>query len=86
MANEQTQPRRMPTPLTGVAGMKLWAGKGSGARCARCGGPIASPDIEYELAPGASPNASHLKFHVRCFDKWRVAREHPDHADGHSGN
>jgi len=57
-------------PIVGAQNLKLWAGKGSGARCTQCGHAIAAADIEYEVEPDSR---GVLIFHVRCFDAWRAS-------------
>ena len=59
-------------PLADVARLprkgpiKLWAGAGSGATCARCGLRIDASDVEYEVSLGEDGAAS-IRIHVECF-------------------
>jgi hypothetical protein len=45
---------------------RLWAGDGSGSRCAGCRETIAREDVEYE----AELNGRTLRFHRRCHQIW----------------
>lgn len=68
MTDEHIQTGRTPSPISGGQDLRLWAGMGTGARCAQCGLAVAAADVEYEVETHSS---GALTFHVRCFDQWR---------------
>ena len=67
--SEKDKPVR---PLVDVARLprkgpiKLWAGAGSGAPCARCGLQIDASDVEYEISMG-DDGATTIRIHIECF-------------------
>ena len=61
------------TRLRRKGAVKLWAGKGSGLACARCGVPIESSEIEYEIALGEATTS--VRIHIECFAHWRAEIE-----------
>jgi len=50
---------------------EYFAGKGTGQRCDVCEQPITAEQLEYELDIAGRT----LRFHERCVDMWRQARE-----------
>ena len=51
--------------------MRTWAGRGTGAPCRACGGPIGADQIEYEveLEPSATERPV-LRMHLECYQSW----------------
>jgi hypothetical protein len=56
---------------------RLWAGHGSGKRCAGCAELIAPAEVEYE----AELSGQALRFHFRCYRIWLEECE-PDPTSG----
>ncbi|MBV8741024.1 MAG: hypothetical protein JOZ12_04520 [Sinobacteraceae bacterium] len=57
--------------LPRTAPLYMWAGTGSGARCALCDRSIDAGQVEYELEFNSAP-ASVYRFHRLCHDAWHL--------------
>ena len=58
--------------------MNVWAGQGSGARCAICSDPLKPEELEYELElSGNSDGGGQRDYHthIACFAAWERERE-----------
>lgn len=62
--------------------LRVWAGRGTGKPCERCGKAIAAEDIQYDLevtealaAATRIPGGRTLSFHLHCYDLWRADLE-----------
>ncbi|HEX4050551.1 MAG TPA: hypothetical protein VHY19_06715 [Steroidobacteraceae bacterium] len=54
---------------------RTWGSRGSGASCSLCARPIATHEIEYEVAAVDSPGAAEpctVRFHLPCHAAWRA--------------
>lgn len=61
--------------LPRTAPLYMWAGAGSGARCALCDRPIDPEQVEYELEFNSAP-ATVYRFHRLCHDAWHLENNH----------
>jgi hypothetical protein len=59
--------------LPGRAPDRIWGGRGSGAQCAVCDGPVTGEDAELELeflAPTGTGSPVQYYVHARCWQIW----------------
>ena len=74
LARQRLDAAQLPLALTG----QLYAGRGSGQRCALCAQKIEPEHVEYEV--DIASDVRTLLFHLRCHNAWQlecVNRMHP---------
>ena len=49
---------------------RIFAGAGSGTKCAGCGQPMTADQVEYEVPPAQTGVSVHL--HLGCFVLWQL--------------
>jgi hypothetical protein len=52
--------------------LRMWASRGTGARCSFCRMPIEAHDIEYEVEMAPPGNPVGLHFHLNCYRAWET--------------